>query len=107
MAWRVEELNTRIGRDRETERRGGRPIPVRLSLDGACLEFGAGLEEDVADAALRGDVVDRPQEREGSPLAIYGVLHNRQMKTDTRSGSSVGRRRCTSPDRGETVGKTR
>jgi hypothetical protein len=30
-------------------------------------------------------------------------MHNRHMKTDPRSGSSVGQRRRTRPDRGETV----
>src|SRR2546425_5522070 len=43
---------------------GGRPVPLRLHLRGACLEFGVSLEDEVADTVLRGDIDDRPQERE-------------------------------------------
>src|SRR2546426_5513102 len=42
---------------KETERAGGRPVSVRLRLFDACLEFGVGVEDEVADAVLRRDIV--------------------------------------------------
>ena len=67
----------------------GRSVPGGLYLGDPCLEFGVGLEDDIADAVLRGDIADRPQEREDSPLAIHGVLTGGEGRGETVEPSSV------------------
>src|SRR2546422_4843446 len=80
---------------------GGRPVPLRLHLRGACLEFGVSLEDEVADTVLRGDIDDRPQEREGSALAIHGVLPRGEGHGPAAAGSAFPRAEANELQTGE------
>ena len=48
----------------ETERPADTPSRCPRELRCACLELGVSLEHQIADTSLRGDIVNRPQERE-------------------------------------------
>jgi hypothetical protein len=47
---------------------GGRPSRCARELGWACLELGVSLDNQIAHTSLRGDIVDRSQEREAAPL---------------------------------------
>src|SRR5207237_457454 len=73
----------------KTERLSDAPSRCAHELSCACLEIGVCVDDQIADTSLRGDIVNRSQEREAAPLPVHGVLTRGERHVPASAGSAL------------------